>query len=125
MVRMRRDPIFHVTPVNRPETHCARNAFPSVKSLREFCLNLDSVSSAMWNLGRSCRDATIGSLQSNRRKSLWITPKIWAPIRLFVRRQNFLNTHLIDQVFSLQIDEMCSLFIVGQICADPLRHDHD
>ena len=76
MVRMRRDPIFHVTPVNRPETHCARNAFPSVKSLREFCLNLDSVSSAMWNLGRSCRDATIGSLQSNRRKSFELSSKI-------------------------------------------------
>ena len=30
----------------------------------------------MWNLGRSCRDATIGSLQSNRRKSFELSSKI-------------------------------------------------
>src|SRR5690242_10253317 len=40
-------------------------------------------------------------------------------------RKDFLSAYLIDQVFSFEIDEMRSLFIVGQICADPLRHYHD
>src|SRR5215469_4702435 len=39
--------------------------------------------------------------------------------------QDFLSAYLIDQVFSFEIDEMHSLFVVGQICADPLRHHHD
>jgi hypothetical protein len=39
--------------------------------------------------------------------------------------QDFLNAYLVDQVFSFEIDEMRSLFVVGQICADPLRHHHD
>jgi hypothetical protein len=32
---------------------------------------------------------------------------------------------MIDQAFSLQIDQMCPLFVVGQICPNPLRHNHD
>ena len=39
--------------------------------------------------------------------------------------QDFLSAYLIDQVFSFEIGEMRSLFVVGQICADPLRHHHD
>jgi hypothetical protein len=39
--------------------------------------------------------------------------------------QDFLSAYLIYQVFSFDIDEMCSLFVVGQICADALRHHHD
>ena len=33
--------------------------------------------------------------------------------------------HTCDQVFPLEIDQMCSLFIFGQIRPDPLRHDHN
>ncbi len=42
----------------------------------------------------------------------------------FLRRQDFLRTYLVDQVFSFQ-DEVRPLFIIGQIGADPLRHNHD
>jgi hypothetical protein len=34
--------------------------------------------------------------------------------------QDFLSAYLIDQVFSFEIGEMRSLFIVDQICTDPL-----
>ena len=49
-------------PIHRLENCYASKAFPTVKSLSKFCLNLDSVGSAMWNLGRGCRIATIGYL---------------------------------------------------------------
>jgi hypothetical protein len=41
---------------------------------------------------------------------------------LILRRQNLLNTYLIDQVVALQIGQMCSLFVVCQMRANPLRH---
>jgi hypothetical protein len=44
---------------------------------------------------------------------------------LFFGWQDFPCTHLIDQVFSPEIDQMRSLFIICQICADPLRHNHN
>jgi hypothetical protein len=62
---------------------------------------------------------------------VWNLERLWhcchnpRPIRLSLGRQNFLNTHLIDKMFSLQIDEMCSLFSVGEIRPDPLCHDHN
>jgi hypothetical protein len=46
-------------------------------------------------------------------------------IRLVLRRQNFLNTYLVNEVFPLQIAQMCPLFVVGQICANPIDHDHN
>jgi hypothetical protein len=39
--------------------------------------------------------------------------------------QDFLSAYLVYQVFSFEIDEMRSLFVVGQICAGPLCHHHD
>jgi len=45
----------------------------------------------MWNLDLSCRIATIGFLRSNRRKLFELSSKFQEPIRLFLRRQNFLN----------------------------------
>jgi hypothetical protein len=47
MVRMHRDPIFHEnTPSSAPRPVCSA-AFPMVKGLSEFWLNLDSVGSVM------------------------------------------------------------------------------
>ena len=43
-------------------------------------------------------------------------PKLFTAI---VRGQDFLSAYLIHQVFSFEIDEMRSLLIVGQICANP------
>jgi hypothetical protein len=39
--------------------------------------------------------------------------------------QDFLSAYLIYQAFSFGISEMRSLFVVGQICLDPLRRHHD
>jgi hypothetical protein len=39
--------------------------------------------------------------------------------------QDFLGAYLIDQVVSFEIDQMRSLLIVSQICANSLRHHHD
>ena len=36
-----------------------------------------------------------------------------------------MNTYLIDEVIALQINKMRSLFIVGQMRPDSLRHRHD
>jgi HSP20 family molecular chaperone IbpA len=43
---------------------------------------------------------------------------------LFLGWQDFLRAHLINQAVSFEIDQMRSLFIVSQIRANPLRHDH-
>jgi hypothetical protein len=41
---------------------------------------------------------------------------------LLFRRQNLLNTHLIDKVVALQISQMRSLLVVCQVRADPIDH---
>ena len=41
---------------------------------------------------------------------------------LFLRRQNLLNAHLINQVISFQISEMRPLFIICQVRANPVGH---
>ena len=43
----------------------------------------------------------------------------------FLRGQNLLNTYLVGQVLALQIDQMRSLLIVGQVCANSLGHYQD
>jgi hypothetical protein len=51
--------------------------------------------------------------------------KIQGLVLLFLRRQDFLKAYLIDQVIPFQVDQMRSLFIVGQIRPDPLLHDQN
>jgi hypothetical protein len=41
---------------------------------------------------------------------------------VFVRRKNFLNTYLIDQVISFQISEMRPLFVICQMSPNALGH---
>ena len=43
----------------------------------------------------------------------------------FLGRQNFLNTDLIDKVLGFQISQMRSLLIIGQMCANSIRHCHN
>jgi len=38
--------------------------------------------------------------------------------------QNFLNTHLIDEVIAFQIGQVRSRFVVGQMRANSIRHHH-
>jgi len=44
---------------------------------------------------------------------------------LFLRRQYLLNAYLIDEMVAFDVNEVRSLFIIGEICADSLRHHHD
>ena len=71
------------------------------------------------NIERRCIVATIGNIQL---KLLWLSSKAQ---ELFLGWQDFLSAYMIDQMSSFEIDQMRSLFIVGQICTNPLRHDHD
>jgi hypothetical protein len=44
---------------------------------------------------------------------------------LFLRRKDFLNTNLVNEVLTAQVDQMGSLLVVGQVCADAVDHHHD
>jgi hypothetical protein len=49
---------------------------------------------------------------------------VTAALLTFSRGQNFLNTHLIDEVVTLQIGQMRSLFVVCQMRSNSIRHYH-
>ena len=38
--------------------------------------------------------------------------------------QNLLDTDLINEVFAFSVDQMCPLFITGEMRPNPLRHHH-
>jgi hypothetical protein len=50
-------------------------------------------------------------------------PTLNAP--LFLRGQNLLRAHLVDQVVSSQVGKMRSLFVVREICANSSGHYYD
>jgi hypothetical protein len=47
-----------------------------------------------------------------------------ATLQLILRRQDFLNTYLVNQVLTPQVYQIRPLFIVGQIRADACGHCH-
>jgi hypothetical protein len=46
-------------------------------------------------------------------------------VLLILRRKDFLNTDLIDEVLTAQVNQMSSLLVVRQIRTDAVEHHHD
>jgi hypothetical protein len=44
---------------------------------------------------------------------------------LSLRRKDFLNTDLVNEVLTTQVNQMSSLLLVGQVCTDAVDHHHD
>jgi hypothetical protein len=44
---------------------------------------------------------------------------------LFLRRKDFLNADLVNEVLTTQVNQMGSLFVVGQVRTDAVDHHHD
>ena len=75
--------------------------------------------------GHLSQQRRVASFADGIRSQPWSIGDVECALPLPFGRQDFLSAYPIDQVFSFEIEEMRSLFIVGQICADPLRHRHD